>query len=397
MAPAPGRSHSPADPPSGPPVPGPTWPNRPVWSDLAEPLAPLPPLETDARTEACVVGLGGTGLAAVTSLVERGVPVLGLDAGEVAGGAAGRNGGFLLAGAADPYHRVVATLGRERARALYRATLAQVEAMAGETPEAVALVGSVRVARSAEEIADCALLERAMAADGLPAVAYDGPEGRGLLFPADGRLQPVARCRALARRALSAGAALHEHTPAVGVAPGLVTTPRGSVSCRWVLLATDGGLPGLLPLLGARPVRLQMAATEPTGDKGWARPVYARWGLDYWQQLPDGRVVLGGCRDRAGAAEWTDDPLPTPLVQGHLDRLLRDELGVEAAVTHRWAGTVAYSGNGLPVIGPVGPGTWAAGAYNGTGNVIGALCGRALVELALDGRSDLAELIGTGV
>ncbi len=370
---------------------------RPVWADLAEPLGPLPALEGHHEAEACVVGLGGTGLAALGALVQRGLRAVGLDSTVVAGGAAGRNGGFLLAGAADPYHRVVATLGRPRAAAIYRATLDGLLGMAAETPESVALTGSLRVARSEEEALDCQLQREAMEADGLPVEPYDGPEGTGLLFPADGRFQPVARCRELARRLLAAGASLHEHSPVVAVEGGRVATTRGSVTCRWVLLATDGGLPRLVPAAtgagGVRSVRLQMLATAPAADRGWLRPVYARWGLDYWQQLPDGRVVLGGGRDRAGEEEYTEQQRTTATVQGHLDRLLREELGVEAPVTHRWSGIVSYSDSGLPLLGRVGPGVWAAGAYNGTGNVIGTLCGRALVELALDGRSEVAEVL----
>jgi glycine/D-amino acid oxidase-like deaminating enzyme len=35
---------------------------------------------------------------------------------------------------------------------------------------------------------------------------------------------------------------------------------------------------------------------------------------------------------------------------------------------------------------------WAAGGYSGTGNVIGALCGRAAAELALGAESPLGEV-----
>jgi gamma-glutamylputrescine oxidase len=41
-------------------------------------------------------------------------------------------------------------------------------------------------------------------------------------------------------------------------------------------------------------------------------------------------------------------------------------------------------------------GVWAAGGYSGTGNVIGALCGRAAAELALGVPSELAEVFGSG-
>ena len=77
-------------------------------------------------------------------------------------------------------------------------------------------------------------------------------------------------------------------------------------------------------------------------------------------------------------------------VQDHLDGLLRTRLGVTAPVTHRWAACVAYSRDGLPVWGEWRAGLYVTGAYSGTGNVFGALCGRALADLALGRRPALA-------
>jgi glycine/D-amino acid oxidase-like deaminating enzyme len=114
--------------------------------------------------------------------------------------------------------------------------------------------------------------------------------------------------------------------------------------------------------------------------------------LDYWQQREDRRIVLGGCRDVGGDAEWTTDDRPTDAVQAALTALLRQRLHVDAAITHRWAATVAYTQSGLPILEQARPGAWAIGAYSGTGNVIGALCGRAVAEIITRGRSETAEL-----
>jgi glycine/D-amino acid oxidase-like deaminating enzyme len=121
----------------------------------------------------------------------------------------------------------------------------------------------------------------------------------------------------------------------------------------------------------------------------WPRPVYRRWGYDYWQQQADGRLLLGGFRDREAEAEWTHDGVPSDAVQAHLERCLREELGVDAPITHRWAACVAYTTDGLPVLEEVERNVWVTGAYSGTGNVVGALCGRAAAELAITGRSEV--------
>jgi glycine/D-amino acid oxidase-like deaminating enzyme len=123
-----------------------------------------------------------------------------------------------------------------------------------------------------------------------------------------------------------------------------------------------------------------MLATEPTNEICLPRPVYARWGYDYWQQRPDGAIALGGARDIGGDSEWTANATPTAAVQDALERRLREGLGVHAPITHRWAATVGYTNDGLPVAEEVRPRVWAIGGYSGTGNVIGALMGRGIAR-----------------
>ena len=133
------------------------------------------------------------------------------------------------------------------------------------------------------------------------------------------------------------------------VRPGRLLAGGGSVACESVLVCVDGALERLVPVLDGpvRSARLQMLATAPLGNEVASRPVYRRYGLDYWQQLATGEVVLGGCRDLGGADEWTTDAVPSESVQRGLDRLLVSDLGIHAPVTHRWAGIVAYTANGF--------------------------------------------------
>src|SRR5690606_34620466 len=154
-----------------------------VWEDGR--WTPLAPLDRDITADVCVIGLGGSGLACIHELLDMGVRVAGIDAGRVAGGAAGRNGGFLLAGCYAFDHDAVAQYGRGRALAMYRATLEQIDRIAVETPAAVRRVGSVRLATSPDERADCAAQLVAMRADDLPVELYAGPEGDGLFIPTD--------------------------------------------------------------------------------------------------------------------------------------------------------------------------------------------------------------------
>jgi gamma-glutamylputrescine oxidase len=129
-----------------------------------------------------------------------------------------------------------------------------------------------------------------------------------------------------------------------------------------------------------RTARLQMLAKAPLAERRFPRPVYKRYGYDYWQQLPDRSIVFGGGRDTTPDTEWTHDGAPSAAVQDYLTRTLRTDLGVDAPITHRWAATVAYTDTGLPICRQLDRGLWVLGAYSGTGNVMGAVLAREVAQ-----------------
>jgi glycine/D-amino acid oxidase-like deaminating enzyme len=262
-------------------------------------------------------------------------------------------------------------------------------------PDLVRRRGSLRLASSAAEESDCEEQLAELHADGFQARAYKGPEGRGVILPDDGTTNPLARVRRLATTAVHGGARLFERSPVTAVSGTDVMAAAGRVTCSAVVVAVDGGLDVLLPELAGRvrTARLQMLATAPTEEVDIPRPVYARWGYDYWQQLPDGRIALGGQRDRFADDEWTTDATPTDQVQAALEQVLRGQLGVKAPITHRWAASAGFAADLTPVLDEVRPRVFAIGGYSGTGNVLGAIYGRAAAQLALTGRSDLADLL----
>ncbi len=363
----------------------------------------LPPLAGDRIADVCVVGLGASGLAAVEACADRGLDVVGVDAGRVAAGAAGRNGGFLIAGPALPLHEALASWGR-CAVDLYRATLAEIERLEAVLgTHIVRRVGSIRLAglpgeptSNAEvtdreaELADCARQAAALRAHGLAVEDYAGALGRGLFLPDDAATNPAVRVTALAAGLAVAGpaarASLHEHTVVTALERGRVVTERGTISAGAVVVAVDGRLDVLLPELAARvrTARLQMIATQPVAPR-LPCPVYGRWGFDYAQQLPDGRLFVGGGRDRFLDAEWTLDTEPTEAVQRHVDTVAARMAGGPVTPTHRWAASVGFTSDSRPLCTAVAQQLVAVGGYSGTGNLVGPVAARAAVALALDG------------
>ena len=367
--------------------------NIPIWDDL-EPQ-PGPRLEGTQRADVCVVGLGGSGLTVLEELAGRGLAVAGIDAASIGGGAAGRNGGFLLAGLGKFYHRTVVRYGREIAAALYRETLEEITRQEAGLPGVVRRTGAVRIAADEAEFADCQAQATALRADGFAVEDYRGPEGEGILLPDDGVMQPLRRVRAMAARLQDQGVRLYQDSPVWKVDVGEVATEHGTIRCDTVIVAVDGKLEQMFPELGRRlrTGRLQMLATAPAPEVAFTRPVYRRFGQEYWQQRPDGSIVLGGLRDDVQALEWTSASDPTRELQELLDRYLREHLKVRAPVTHRWAASVAYAADSLPVIERIRNKTWVVGAYSGSGNIVGALSARAIAQMALGQPSQWAGLV----
>ncbi len=368
--------------------------------------AGLPALDEDLTADVCVVGLGGSGLAAVGEVLRRGLSVVGLDAGRVAAGAAGRNGGFLLGGPAIGIHQAEVGWGLDAALALYRQTLAEIAELGGLLgPEVVHRVGSIRLAglpgspRDAEqadrdkeqadrdkELADCEQQYRALVRHGIAVRRYDGELGRGLFLPDDAAMNPARRALGLATL-YQAHARLFEHSPVAAIDGGRVRTATGSVSAGLVVVAVDGRLELLLPELAGRvrTARLQMLATEPVRPGRLPCPVYGRWGYDYAQQDAAGRLYVGGGRDRFVEQEWTPDAVPTAGVQAWIEQVAARFAGAPVRVSHRWAASVGYTPDARPLVTAARPGVVACGGYNGTGNLVGPVAARAAVALGLDG------------
>ncbi|PWJ50699.1 Glycine/D-amino acid oxidase [Quadrisphaera granulorum] len=369
------------------------------------------------------MGLGGSGLAAVEELTARGLSVVGLDAGRVAAGAAGRNGGLLLGGTAPFFHGAVRDWGAEPATWLYRQTLAELDHLLDVLPAGVVRrSGSLRLAggvdadddERARELADCAAQAAALREHGIAVEEVSGAFGEGLFLPDDAQANPVVRhlgvLAHVQRAARDHGTRLHLHegTHVRRIMPGRVETDRGVVSAGVVLVAVDGRLDVVLPQLGGeqprvRTARLQMLATAPLDDDDAARVrervpcgVYERWGYDY-AQLDDGvpgrgpRLLVGGGRDVDPEAEWTTTTDPTPRVQTHVERVAERLLGRTLGageVAHRWGASVGYTAPdaaGRALCGLVDARVAAVGGYCGTGNLVGAVAARAAVRLLLDG------------
>jgi gamma-glutamylputrescine oxidase len=356
--------------------------SNPYWLD--EPSEELPQSARGGRVEVAVIGGGVTGCSCALTLAEHGVRVRVYEQRHVASGASGRNGGFGSRGAAVPYDVARRELGAEGARLVMSLTERSLDRMERLAGDAFRRVGLLRLAFDADEAGALRDEHDALRADGF-AVEWiaDLPAPLDLLYeaavlhPADGAISPARWVRRLARRAVAAGAEIVE---------GARVTVE-EIDADAVVVCTDGFTASVLPELAGVVVatRGQMLATAPLGELRYRQPHSARHGYDFWQQLPDGRLLVGGSRDAAFAEEQTHSEEPTARVKSRIEILAGQLAGQTPVVTHRWAGIWGETPDRLPLVGavPGRDGVWIAGGYAGHGNALGLACGDLVARAVL--------------
>jgi glycine/D-amino acid oxidase-like deaminating enzyme len=358
---------------------------QPFWLEESRPAVSA--REVD-QVDTAVIGAGITGCACAGALAHAGKRVRVYDARGIGEGASGRNGGFALRGAAARYDVARETYGADAAQELWQRTEDAVDRLESVAGDAFRRSGSLRLAADAEERVEIQGEYEALRQDGFAVewredLPHLRPDFRGAIFhPTDGAVQPAAFVQRLADLAAEAGVGFVEHRRVESL---------DEIDAEQIVIATDGSGRGLLPELDEAlwPARGQVIATAPISERLFECPHYARHGFDYWQQLRDGRIVLGGFRDFSILTEMTDDETTTEPIQEALDAFLVELLGELPEVTHRWAGIFGLTQDLLPLVGPVPghDGVWVAAGYSGHGNVLGLLCGE-LVAAALLGQSD---------
>jgi len=357
--------------------------------------------------DAVVIGAGIAGLGAALALERRGLDVSVVERHVMAAGASSRNAGFLMRGCADHYSDACGRYGRDRAAALWRFTEDNLKILRAEGAESLPSFRAVPSCLMAldeqqerELTTSCQMLQE----DGFRAPwltsgsdsAWAGGRGRGgLINPDDASVNPFELMTLLAGK-LKRGIHENQEVCAVeldGERVRVCTATHEFVAPR-VLVCTNAYGPLLFPALEKliTPRRGQMIALRypPERRVSLAFSYYFNHGSEYFRQTPDGTIVFGGCRTRHAERELGYEDRTTPWVQGDIEECAGTLLGGGFEILRRWAGTMGFSPDGLPMVGPV-PGfdphgrIWFCGGFTGHGMSMGFKTAHVAAAAMIDG------------
>ena len=152
-----------------------------------------------------------------------------------------------------------------------------------------------------------------------------------------------------------------------------------------LLVCTNAFARQLLPQLDVSPARGQILVTSPINGLPFKGTFHFDEGYYYFRNLED-RVLLGGARNQAFAAEETMEMTVTDTIQQELERFLREVIlpGRDYTIDHRWSGIMGMGGVGperMPIVRAINDHVFCAVRMNGMGVALAPVMGEKVAGL----------------
>ncbi len=365
----------------------------PYWHETATAFAGGAEGPVEGAVDVAVIGGGFTGLSAALALAKMGAHVVVLEADRVVGQASGRNGGHVNNGTAADFAGLAGRLGLEQARGLYHAYDAAVDTVerivqeqqiacdfrrSGKIKLAARPEHYEKLARGFELLhreadAETDLVPRARIRDEIGSDTFHG----GLLYRKSAQMHMGRFGAGLADAAKRHGARIFEKAPVTRLkrlhgAAHHVTTPRGAVTARQVLVATGPSVRGPFFFFRRRviPVGSFIIATKPLGAAQLDSIMPTRRTAtttknigNYFRISPDNRLIFGG-RARFALSNPTSDVKGGRILEATLHRTF-PQLG-RIGIDYCWGGVIDLTADRLPRAGEH-DGLFYAMGYSGHG------------------------------
>jgi gamma-glutamylputrescine oxidase len=367
-----------------------------------------PQLADNVESDVCIIGAGYTGLSTALFLLEHGFSVTVLEAARVGFGASGRNGGQIV----NSYSRDIDVI--ERQLPARQAQLLGEMAFEGgriirERIERYNIQcdlkdGGVFAALTSKQLGhleaqkklweryghtQLELLDERGIRDVVGTERYLG----GMLDRSGGHIHPLNLALGEAAAVASLGGRLYEQSAAIRIDRGanpVVHTAKGQVRARFVVVAGNAYLGGLVPELAAKsmPCGTQVLTTEPLSEE-LARSLLPQdycvedcnYLLDYFRLSADRRLIYGG-----GVVYGARDPADiAAIIRPKMLQTFPQLKNVKIDFT--WTGNFLLTLSRLPQVGRLGDNVYYSQGCSGHGVTYTHLAGKVLAE-ALRGQAE---------
>jgi glycine/D-amino acid oxidase-like deaminating enzyme len=359
--------------------------------------------------DVAVVGAGFTGLSAARVLAKRGASAVVLETNTIGWGASSRNGGMVLTGMKLSPKTLSHRYGMELTRQMYADSLASIDLVeqlvrdenidcnfsrCGHLEVASKQSHFDAYARSAELIAkefhhQLRIVPRTELSSEIGSNVYFG----GMVEETSAGVNPARYASGLAQSALAGGAVIHENAPVLqitrasqnGSAGFQITTSRGNIFARDVVVATSGYTGNATPMLQNKiiPIGSFIITTQGLADhlarelSPRNRMIYdSKHYLHYYRLTPDNRMLFGG---RAAFFPETQN-----TIRRSAEILRRDMIQVfpqlhDTKIEHAWGGTLDFCFDTMPHAGEIYGIHYALG-YAGHGVAMATYLGAKVAE-----------------
>jgi glycine/D-amino acid oxidase-like deaminating enzyme len=379
---------------------------EPYWLDTAPPFTDGEQGPLEGTADVAIIGGGFTGLSAALAAVRKGASVVVLEAEAIGSKASVRNGGHVNNGMAHSFVAVAAKHGVDRARELYQAFDAAVDAVERIVREEKIYcdfrrAGKVKLAAKPAHFASIAknyeMISREVDPDTQLLFKDDIPNEVGTDRFFGGMLHMGKFSRGLASAAARSGARIFENACVTKLEKQAgsgfrITTPRGHLTASQVLVATGGNTEGPFGYFRRRfvPIGAFVIATEPLDPAVAARSMpgnrtvtTSRNLVNLFRLSPDNRLIYGG-RARFALSSPRSDAKSGVILQRSMLDVFPQLTGV--SIDYCWGGLIDMTADRFPRTGER-DGLYFAMGYSGYGAQMSVHLGSLMVDV-MDGHPE---------